>query len=110
MKREEGKLTALLETNRFWIGEQLYPKYRNYASGQRKLLVAYSSLTMALIHEILKYFAGRLDGPLPGTPSLEELLTKLKAMRDEGMQNIEQRRREVNESRTDVFSAMEELS
>ena len=109
MNREYDKLTALIETNRFWIGEQLYPKYRNYASQQRDLFAAYFTLTFGLNHEITKWFAARLSPPTPTAPTLQELLAKLRTMRHQGMQNIKQRRSAVNESRTDVFSAMEQL-
>jgi hypothetical protein len=102
--KENARLTALIETNRFWIGERLYPKYVNYKARQNKLLNAYKDLQVGLTRLLLS---------TEGNFSAEgraSLLTKLRAARSRVLRNVEERLRELNESRTDVFSAMESLS
>ncbi len=103
VQREQARLTALVETNRFWIGERLYPKYRDYAAKQRRLHRAYRDVGLGLV-KAARITISRDEANAPKNRA------RMKAAYDRGMRVVRERRRELKELRTDVFSAMERLS
>ena len=81
MQREQARLTALVETNRFWIGERLYPKYRDYAARQRRLHRAYRDVRLGLV-KAARITISRDEANTPKNRA------KMKAAYDRGMRVV----------------------
>lgn len=90
--RREPSVVRLLRDNRFWIGEQLYPRYAAYADRQRALVRAYTGVTSNL--SIV-----RPNEPIRNREAFKRALER-----------AQQRRQELLEARSDVVDVMSELS
>jgi hypothetical protein len=115
LRRGQERLIARLRSNRFWIGERLYPEYVEYVASQMRLHEAYRNASDTLIREV----SVRVDEfnayVAQGKKGLSEadrasLIAESRAVYDEAMREVRERKRELDESRADVFSAMERLS
>ncbi len=128
LKAKRAKLSALLRTNRFWLGERLYPTYLAYAARQRSLQQAYDAFELDLF-QVIAPFANKTDlfhfihlsrslrrgkrhytGIYVGPGRYNAQLEKWWRTTERGRQHVRESRRELNQSRVDVFSAMERLS
>lgn len=81
--RSERTVANLLRENRFWIGEDLYPTYRDYVTRQHALAVAYENFLFTKKGSVAGY--------------------------NKELRRIRERKRELLDARSDVFSVMADL-
>ena len=90
-RRHEAGVTRLLRDNRFWIGEDLYPRYLDYSKRQHALVHTYPALRYRL------YSRGATN-PIRSREALNDALALVRA-----------RRNELLQARADVFGVMTRL-
>jgi len=105
--KERERLTERLQANRFWLGERIYPQYVSYIAKQERLAQAYADLYYTM-RKALLFDDAAID--VDSARQARRWRTQANAAYENGLQDVNRRRRELNEARIDVFSAMERLS